>query len=58
MTFWAQQKTEKAIDVHVTYGPISITVLEDVGHLRSFWGELGRLLDQVENPPAADEKAS
>lgn len=49
MTFWAGQSDNgKAVDVNVTYGPIAIKVQEDPGHLRSFWGELGRLLDKVE----------
>lgn len=52
MTFWAGRGADrsgrKVIDVHVTYGPISITVNEDPGHLRAFWGDLGRLLDKTE----------
>lgn len=51
MTFWAAREKTTSGDkfaVHVTYGPISITVQEDPGHLRSFHGELGRLLDAAE----------
>ena len=56
MTFWAQ-RAAKNIDVRVTYGPIAITVTEDPGHLRSFWGELGRLLDETEKEAAANATA-
>lgn len=55
MTFWAgKTKDGKRADVHVTSGPISISVEEDPGHLRHFWGELGRLLDELEKPEASD----
>ncbi len=50
MTFWADRNQDgKRVNVHTTYGPISITTAEDIGHARSFWGELGRLLDAMEH---------
>jgi hypothetical protein len=51
MTFWAQRNIDRPelVDVHVTHGPISISVSEDPGYLRSFWGELGRLLNDAEH---------
>ena len=51
MTFWAQAipGNTKRVDVKVTYGPIAITVAEDVGHLRSFMGQLENLLETVES---------
>jgi hypothetical protein len=54
VTFTASksQTRPKAADVRVTYGPIVITVDEDAGHLRSFWGQLGVLLDQIESEPS------
>ena len=48
MTFFATANERDRIDVHCTYGPVTIKVDEDPGHLRAFWGELGRLLEQVE----------
>jgi hypothetical protein len=50
MTFFAAKSADdKNIDVQTTYGPITIRVIEAPGHLRSFWNQLGRLLDEVEN---------
>lgn len=48
MTFSVQEKGAQSAEVRVTYGPISILVDEQVGHLRSFHGDLGRLLDRME----------
>lgn len=49
MTFWATRTDDgKRIDVHVTYGPVEVKVAEDIGHLRHFWHDLGRQLDQAE----------
>lgn len=63
MTFYAAKaRTSNAysgvphVDVHVTYGPVSVKVTEDAGHLRSFHGELGRLLDQIEQEQKTDVK--
>lgn len=59
MTFFASKSAETGyagtprVDVHVTYGPVSITVTEEPGHLRSFQRELGKLLDAVEQEKAA-----
>lgn len=36
------------ITVSVTYGPVSVDVVEDRGHLRSFWGQLGRLIGEAD----------
>lgn len=41
----------RRIVVRTTYGPITNEVTEEVGYLRHFWGELGRLLDELEQPP-------
>lgn len=60
MTFFASrsEKTGYAgaglVDVHVTYGPITIQVSEDPGHLRNFHRELGQLLDKIEQDKAAE----
>ena len=58
MTLWATQddRNPAHIKVACTYGPITFNVTEDASHVRSFWSELGRVLDQVENK-AADTKA-
>lgn len=63
MTFFAAKSTETGyagqprVDVHVTYGPVSIKVTEDPGHLRSFHRELGRLLDGIEQATAPAPQA-
>jgi hypothetical protein len=53
MTLFAQQD-DKRIKVNCTYGPTQFAVTEDVGHARSFWRELGALLDKVESEQSAD----
>lgn len=58
MTFWATKSTltgyagTPQVDVQVTYGPVSVKVTEDPGHLRSFHRELGKLLDGIEQDKA------
>ena len=59
MTFWATPSEETGyagqsrIDVNVTYGPITIKVTEDPGHLRNFHRELGKILDETRETKAA-----
>ena len=57
MTFWAKRadrhpntpaSTPDKIEVHTTYGPIEIKVTEDLGHVKSFHADLGRLIDETE----------
>lgn len=50
MTMYANRVDPRSpnIKVGMTYGPISGTVEEHFSHLRHFWGELGRLLDEME----------
>lgn len=49
MTFWARKLEDSGgVEVNVTHGPVRVAVVEDPGHLRHFWGELGRLLDEAE----------
>ena len=50
MTFWASKhdRDPQTAVVHVTYGPVRMEVDEHIGHLRSFWSELGRLLEDME----------
>lgn len=36
------------IMVQTTYGPITNTVVEDIGHAKSFHSQLGALIEQVE----------
>lgn len=50
MTFSAKfNEREKTVGVHVTYGPITIDVNEHPGHLRSFWHDLGAVLNEAES---------
>lgn len=46
---------EEIAIVRVTYGPITIEVEEGVSHLRSFWGDLGRVLGEVKHEKEAEE---
>lgn len=41
--------TPERIVVRTTYGPITNEVTEDIGHVKSFWAQLGRLIEQIEN---------
>lgn len=36
------------IVVRTTYGPILNEVTEDIGHVKHFWGQLGRLIEELE----------
>lgn len=38
----------RQVTVHATYGPARYEITEDAGHLRAFWSQLGRLLDEAE----------
>lgn len=50
MTFYASKhdRDPQTAVVHVNYGPVRMEVDEHIGHLRSFWSELGRLLEDME----------
>lgn len=39
---------ERDITVRTIYGPVTSMITEDAGHLRGFWSQLGRLLNEVE----------
>lgn len=43
----------KTISIHSTYGPARFTITEDLGHVRSFWAELGRRIEEAEHDAAA-----
>lgn len=47
MTLHAARKGEN-VTVNITYGPVTASVEEHPAHARSFHGQLGRLLDEVE----------
>jgi hypothetical protein len=40
--------TPQHVDVHVTSGSLAVKVREDIRHVRSFWSQLGAVLDQME----------
>jgi hypothetical protein len=49
MTLWAKRTPHgDRIEIAVTSGPVSFSVIEDPGHVRHFWGQLGVLLEQAE----------
>jgi hypothetical protein len=37
------------VAVHFTYGTINVQITEDVNHVRSFWAQLGRLINEDES---------
>ncbi len=45
------RRTGDRIAVEATAGPLHVTIDETPGHLRHFWSQLGRLLDEVEHQP-------
>jgi hypothetical protein len=47
MTLWATREG-KQVTVHAGHGPIKFEITEDAGHLRSFWGQLGREIEEAE----------
>lgn len=51
MTMFAQRPDTRTdnIKISITYGPVTASVEEPASHLRYFWSELGRLLDEVED---------
>lgn len=55
MTIFANRSehAKDAIKVGITYGPVSTSIEENVGHLRGFHTQLGQLLDQIEAEKAA-----
>jgi len=54
MTLWATRDARQ-VKVSCTYGPVEFAVTEDAQHLRHFWGQLGRLLDEAEKPAAEED---
>ena len=52
MTLSAQQgqptSYSKTIVVRTTYGPVTNEVCEDLGHVKSFWTQLGQLIETME----------
>jgi hypothetical protein len=54
MTLWASKTDDKIVihgnihlDVDVKNGSVSsFAVTEDIGHVRAFWGSLGKLLEE------------
>lgn len=50
MTVWVtrNEHNPRHLDLHHTYGPAEVTWTEDIGHLRSYHSELGKMLDQAE----------
>lgn len=55
MTLWAQKGDAGAgsIKVQCTYGPVAFSVMEDVSSARHFWGQLGKLIEEIEAGQAA-----
>ncbi|HEY1700877.1 MAG TPA: hypothetical protein VGG75_14295 [Trebonia sp.] len=54
MTLFASRDSiSGVVTVHVTYGPVSITVDEAEGHMLQFWHELGQLVAAEDNEKRA-----
>ena len=45
----AIETTPERIVVRTTYGPVLNEVTEDIGHVKSFHEQLGRLIEELEN---------
>lgn len=49
MTFWASREDNSDhVNVQVTSSNVTVKIQEHYMHLRHFWGELGKLLDEAE----------
>ena len=46
------EHNKRAVIVQTTAGPVTVTCEEDASYLRHFWGELGNVLEQVEQEAA------
>jgi hypothetical protein len=59
VTFFVKRSETKpsTVEVHTTYGPISIQVDEHIGHARSFQQQLGAVLDELEAEQRAQFEA-
>ena len=44
----APETTPERIVVRTTYGPVVNEVTEDIGHVKSFWTQLGQLIKSLE----------
>ena len=42
------ERTPVQIVVRTTYGRITNEVIEDLGHVKSFWSQLGQLIESIE----------
>lgn len=54
MTLFASRSDTGTVRVQCTYGPVEFAVTEDPGHLRHFWWQLGRLLNEAEHGTEAE----
>jgi hypothetical protein len=55
VTVTASKLPDGKLEVRFTYGPVTSSITEGYGHLRSFWGQLGRLLS--EHPELREQHA-
>ena len=53
MTLWSGRDGDENVMVSVTYGPVQVQVIEHMSHARSFWHQLGALLNEMEHPAPA-----
>ena len=57
MTLHATRNGQQ-VTVHTTYGPVENKITEDVGHIRGFWQQLGKHLDEAEQERTAAVEAN
>lgn len=57
MTLWAARDGKNRIKVSCTYGPVTFDVTEDPSHVRHFWGQLGKILEESEQVSEETEGA-
>jgi len=48
MTVACQRAGDTTIRIEINHGPVEISVVEEFQHLRTFWNQLGQVLNQVE----------
>lgn len=58
MTLWAQRKNATQVDVTCTYGPVTFSVTEDIGGIRSIHDQLGKILADQDQPVSRETEGA
>jgi hypothetical protein len=54
MTLWAERDGQQ-VRIRHTSGTTELAITEELAHLRSFWGSLGRVLEEAERGDVSRE---